>query len=46
MAEPIAIIAQDAPPRAKRFIYPEQFAARMVDRVKKPLLKSMNYCRF
>ena len=33
MAKPIAIVAQDAPPRAN----PEQFVARMVDRVKKPL---------
>lgn len=37
MVKPIAIIAEQAPPRAKRSIYPEQFAARMVDRVKKPL---------
>lgn len=37
MAEPIAIVAQDAPPRARRSIYPDQFASRMVDRVKRPL---------
>ena len=37
MTEPVAIIAQEAPTRTKRSIYPERFASRMVDRVKKPL---------
>jgi len=34
---PTAIVADEVSPRAKRSIYPEQFAVRMVDRVKKPL---------
>jgi len=37
MISPTAIVAEEVSPRAKRSIYPEQFAARMIDRVKKPL---------
>jgi len=35
--KPIAIIAEDTPPRSKRSIYPEPFASRMIGREKKPL---------
>ena len=35
--KPIAIIADEAPPRSKRSIYPEPFASRMIGREKKPL---------
>jgi len=35
--KPIAIIADEAPPRSKRSIYPEPFASRMFGREKKPL---------
>lgn len=34
---PVAIVAADAPPRAKPSIYPEPFASRMAGRVKHPL---------
>ena len=35
--KPIAIVAEQAPARAKQSIYPEPFASRMVGREKKPL---------
>jgi uncharacterized cupin superfamily protein len=34
---PVAIVAAQAPPRAKPSIYPEPFAARMAGREKRPL---------
>ena len=34
---PIAIVAEQAPARAKRSLYPEPFASRMTGREKKPL---------
>lgn len=34
---PVAIVAAQAPPRAKPSIYPEPFASRMTGRVKHPL---------
>jgi uncharacterized cupin superfamily protein len=34
---PVAIVAAEAPPRAKPSIYPEPFASRMAGRVKHPL---------
>lgn len=34
---PVAVIAADAPPRAKASNYPEPFAARVANRVKRPL---------
>jgi uncharacterized cupin superfamily protein len=36
-AYPVAIVATEAPPRAKASAYPEPFASRMAGRVKKPL---------
>lgn len=36
-AHPIAILAADAPPRAKASNYPAPFAARMAGRIKQPL---------
>ena len=35
--KPIAIMAEQAPPRAKHSVYPEPFAARMAGREKRPL---------
>lgn len=35
--KPIAVIAEQAPPRSKRSVYPEPFASRMAGREKKPL---------
>jgi uncharacterized cupin superfamily protein len=37
MKSPIAIVAADAPPRAKASSYPEPFATRMAGRRKQPL---------
>jgi uncharacterized cupin superfamily protein len=37
MAEPVAVIAEDVPPRTKPSNYPAVFAARMQGRVKRPL---------
>src|SRR5215471_13192108 len=34
---PVAIVAAEAPPRAKATIYPPEFAARVAGRVKRPL---------
>ncbi|MFZ5523656.1 MAG: cupin domain-containing protein [Pseudomonadota bacterium] len=34
---PVAVVASQAPPRAKPSIYPEPFASRMAGRVKHPL---------
>jgi|GEM_PF-88389 len=34
---PVAVMAADAPPRARQSIYPEPFAARMAGRTKRPL---------
>lgn len=34
---PVAVVAADAPPRAKATNYPEPFASRMAARVKRPL---------
>ena len=34
---PVAIVAAQAPPRAKQSVYPEPFASRMAGRVKHPL---------
>ena len=36
-SKPIAIAAIDVPPRAKRSLYPEPFASRMMGREKRPL---------
>lgn len=35
--KPIAIMAEQAPPRAKHSVYPEPFASRMAGREKRPL---------
>ncbi|MDO8706533.1 MAG: cupin domain-containing protein [Sulfuricaulis sp.] len=35
--KPVAIIAEEVPPRSKRSAYPEPFASRMIGREKKPL---------
>ena len=35
--KPVAILAEEAPPRSKRSAYPEPFASRMIGREKKPL---------
>ncbi len=37
MDQPLALIAADAPPRAKPSVYPEPFASRMRGREKRPL---------
>jgi uncharacterized cupin superfamily protein len=37
MAEPVAVIAEDVPPRTKPSNYPAVFAERMAGRVKRPL---------
>ena len=36
-SKPIAVIAETAPSRSKRSVYPEPFASRMTGREKKPL---------
>jgi len=36
-SKPVAIMADDAPPRSKRSVYPKPFASRMSGREKKPL---------
>ncbi|MHB1656773.1 MAG: cupin domain-containing protein [Burkholderiales bacterium] len=36
-SKPVAIVAEQAPPRTKQSIYPEPFASRMIGREKKPL---------
>lgn len=36
-SKPVAIVAEDAPPRSKRSVYPEPFASRVLGREKKPL---------
>ncbi len=36
-SKPIAVVAEDIPPRAKRSLYPEPFASRMAGREKRPL---------
>ena len=36
-ARPVAVVAAEAPPRAKASNYPEPFAARVAGRVKRPL---------
>lgn len=36
-AYPVAVVAEDAPPRTKRSVYPEPFASRMAGRRKHPL---------
>lgn len=35
--KPVAIVAEEAPSRSKRSVYPEPFASRMIGREKKPL---------
>ena len=35
--KPVAVLAEEAPPRSKRTVYPEPFASRMIGREKKPL---------
>ena len=35
--KPVAVLAEEAPPRSKRSVYPEPFASRMIGREKKPL---------
>lgn len=37
VAAPVAVNAADAPPRARRSVYPEPFASRMALREKRPL---------
>jgi uncharacterized cupin superfamily protein len=34
---PVALVAKDVEPRARKSIYPEQFAARIGERIKRPL---------
>lgn len=34
---PVALVAADAPPRARKNIYPDAFAAKVGDRIKRPL---------
>jgi len=34
---PVALVAAEAPPRAKQSVYPEPYASRMADRQKRPL---------
>lgn len=36
-SKPVAVIAEEAPPRRKGSVYPEPFASRMTGREKKPL---------
>jgi uncharacterized cupin superfamily protein len=43
---PVAIIASEAPPRARPTTYPEPFASRMAGRVKRPLGDLFGLTRF
>jgi len=36
-AYPVALVAKEVPPRTRKSIYPEPFAARIGDRIKRPL---------
>ena len=45
-SKPIAIVAEQEPPRAKLSIYPEPFASRMIGREKKPLGDLFNLTNF
>lgn len=45
-SKPIAIVAEQAPPRATPSIYPEPFASRMIGREKKPLGDLFNLTNF
>src|SRR6185295_16802348 len=42
----IAVVAADAPPKAKQTNYPEPFASRMAGRLKRPLGDLFGLCNF
>jgi hypothetical protein len=44
-SSPIAVVAEQTPPRVKPSIYPERFASRMVGREKHPPGDLFGYCQ-